>query len=95
MICRTIASVDYIVIEMVQKEYKSRHGWVEKVIHWELCKWLKFGHAYNWYRHTLESVVENSLELWDTNRSPNPGQKKKSSVIEQEENNLVFCRFCC
>ena len=25
-----------------QKEYKSRYDRVRKVIHWKLCKWLKF-----------------------------------------------------
>ena len=25
----------------MQKEYKTRHDWVEKIIHWELCKKIK------------------------------------------------------
>ena len=29
--------------KMTLREYKSRHDWVEKVIHWELCKRQKFG----------------------------------------------------
>ena len=28
--------------KIAQKEYKTRHDWVDKVIHWELCKKLKF-----------------------------------------------------
>ena len=24
--------------KLAQREYKTRHDWVEKVIHWELCK---------------------------------------------------------
>ena len=29
----------------MQKECKTRHDWVGKVIHWELCKWFKFSHT--------------------------------------------------
>ena len=32
-------------IELAQKDYKTRHDWVRKVIHWKLCKKLKFHHA--------------------------------------------------
>ena len=32
-----------------QKEYKSRHDWVGKVIHWEMCKKFKFDHTNKWY----------------------------------------------
>ena len=52
------------------------HDWVRKLIHWELCKKLKFDHNTKWYMHRLESVLENeihkTLRFWDTNRSPNP-----------------------
>ena len=30
----------------------------KKVIHWELCKRLKFGHADKWYKYKPESVLE-------------------------------------
>ena len=30
---------------LVQKEYKTRHDWVGKVIHWEMCKKFKFDHT--------------------------------------------------
>ena len=44
---------------LMQKEYKSRHDWVEKVIHWELCKKFKFDYTNKWYMHNPESVLEN------------------------------------
>ena len=31
--------------KLTQKEYKTRHDRVSKVIHWELCKKLKFAHT--------------------------------------------------
>ena len=40
--------INHIIIEcskLAQKEYKTRHGWVGKVIHWEICKKFKFDHT--------------------------------------------------
>ena len=31
--------------KLAQKKYKSRYDWTGKVIHWELCKRLKFHHT--------------------------------------------------
>ena len=45
--------------KLAQKEYKTRHNWVGKVIHWELWKQLKFDNANKWYLHKPESVLEN------------------------------------
>ena len=45
--------------KLAQKEYKSRHDWVGKVIDWELCKKLKFDRTNNWYMHNPTSVLEN------------------------------------
>ena len=54
-------------IKLVQKEYKTRHGEVGKVILWELCKKLKFDHTNKWYMHNPECVLENETQkcLWD------------------------------
>ena len=41
------------------KEYKTRHKWVERGIHWELCKKLKFDHTNKWYMYNPESVLGN------------------------------------
>ena len=44
-------TINHIISEcsnLVQKEYKARHGWVGKVIHWEMCKKFKFDHANKW-----------------------------------------------
>ena len=34
--------------KIVQKEYETRHDWVGKEIHWELCKRLKFDYTSKW-----------------------------------------------
>ena len=47
--------------QLVQKEYKTTHDWVGKVINWELCKKLKFDHMNKWYMHNPEFVQDNEM----------------------------------
>ena len=63
-------TINHIISEsskLAQKEYKARHDWVGKVIHWEMCKKFKFGHANKWYMHNPAPVLENDTHklLWD------------------------------
>ena len=63
-------TINHIINEcskLAKKEYKTRHDWVGKLIHWELCKKLKFDHTARWYMHKPESVLENETykTLWD------------------------------
>ena len=53
--------------KLTQKEYKTRHDWVGKVIHRELCKKFKFDHTNKWYMHNPTFVLENDTHklLWD------------------------------
>ena len=37
--------------KLAQKEYKARHNWVDKVIHWEMCKKFQFDQTNKWYMH--------------------------------------------
>ena len=60
-------------IKQAQKEYKTRHDWVENVINLELCNKFKFDHTAKWYKHKPESVLENETNkipqgFWSTNR---------------------------
>ena len=56
---------EYSKLEL--KEYKTRHDWVGKGIHWEMCKKFKFDHTNKWYMHHLASALENNTHklLWD------------------------------
>ena len=45
--------------KLAQKEYKTRHDWVGKIISRELRKKVKFDHKNKWYMHNPESVQEN------------------------------------
>ena len=59
-----------------------QHDWVGKVIHWQLCKRLKFDYANKWYTHKPVFIQENETHkiLWDTDESPNLGQKTKPNI---------------
>ena len=54
--------------KLIQKEYKTRHDWVGKLIYWKLYKKFKSDHTNKWYMHNPESVQENGTHklLWDS-----------------------------
>ena len=54
---------------MKKKEYKARHNWVGKVIHWEMCRKFQFDHTNKWYMHNPAPVQENDTHKlqWDFN----------------------------
>ena len=83
-------TINHIISEcskLAQKEYKTKHDWVGKVIHWELYKKLKFYHANKWYMHNPESVHRNY-----SNGSPNLGQTTRSYNNEQQKKKKI-CRI--
>ena len=44
-------TIDHIISEcskLAQREYKARHDWAGKVIHWEMYKKFKFDHTNKW-----------------------------------------------
>ena len=55
--------------KLAQKEYKARHDWVSKLIHWEICRKFQFDHTNKWYMHNQAPVLENDPHkfLWDFN----------------------------
>ena len=54
-------------IKLAQKENKTKHNWVGKVIHLKMCKKLKFDHTNKCYMHNPAAVIENDSHklLWD------------------------------
>ena len=52
---------------IAHKKYRTKYDWVGKVIHWELCKKLKFDHTCKWYLHNPTSILQNNTHkfLWD------------------------------
>ena len=64
--CRLCGKVDetvrHIVCEcpmLAQREYKRRHDWVGRKIHWEVYRKNVFYVNEKWYKHKPEKVVEN------------------------------------
>ena len=56
-------TINHIISEcskLLLKEYKTRHDWVGKVIHWEMCKKFTFDHTNKWYMHNPAPVRENN-----------------------------------
>ena len=77
------ATINHIISEcskLTQKEYKARHDWVGKVIHWEICRKFQFDHTNKWYMHNPAPGLENDLHKlpWDFNIQTDPGQKTRS-----------------
>ena len=66
--------------KLAQKEYKTRHDWVGKVIHWELCKKQKFDHMNKWYMHNPEPVLENDMHT------------NSSGILEIQTDHLISAR---
>ena len=60
-------TINHIISKSAQKEYKTRHDWVGKVIPREFCKKLKFEHQNKWHMHNPETVLENETYKlqWD------------------------------
>ena len=69
-------------------QYKTRHDWVGKVFHLELCKKFKFGHTNKCNMHNPESVLKtmrtNSLGLLDTSGSFNLVQTTNQVIVNKK-----------
>ena len=55
-------TMKHIVFEcsmLERREYKKRHEWVSRKIHWEICKKVGFDVNEKWYKHEQEKVMEN------------------------------------
>ena len=85
-------TINHIISEcskLAQREYKTRHDRVGKVIHWEKCKKFKFYHTNKWHMHSPAPVLENDIQTsmgrWHTNGSPNLGQKTRPYNNQQKK----------
>ena len=63
-------TISHIISEcskLALKGYNTRHHWVSKMIHWEMCKKSKSDLTNKWYMHNPAPVLENDTHkrLWD------------------------------
>ena len=72
-----------------QKEYKNKYYWISKVIYRESCTKLIFQHIKQIACITNQTLSlkkkQNSLGLWNTDGSPNPGLKTKLNVYSEKK----------
>ena len=94
--------INHIISEcskLSQREYKARHDWVGKVIHWEMCNKLKFDHTNKWYMHNPAPVLENNTHklLWDFDMHMDHliSARRPDLIIINKNENLQNCRLCC
>ena len=61
--CRKVdKSIDHTISacsKLVQKEYKTRHNNMGKIVHWKLSIKCNFEARDKWYEHETENVLEN------------------------------------
>ena len=92
-------TINHIISEcskLAQKEYKARHDWLVKMIHWEMCKKFKFDHT-KWYIHNPASVFENDTLLWDFDIQTDHLISARRPTINNnnKKENLQNCGLCC
>ena len=85
--------------KLAQKEYKTRHDWVGKGIHLEVCKKFKFEQTNKWFMHNPAPVLENDTLnlLWDfdihTEHLISAG-RPDLIINNKKKENLQNCRLC-
>ena len=72
------------------QEYKARHDWVGKVIHWEICRKFQFDHTNKWYMHNPVPILENDSQklLWGFNiltDNPIPARRPDLIIINKKK----------
>ena len=94
-------TINHIISEcskLAQREYKARHDWVGNVIHWEMCKKLKFDHTNKWYMYNPAPILENATHklLWDFNIQTDhliPARRPDLIIINKKERTCKIVDF--
>ena len=94
--------INHIISEcskLAQKEYKTRHDGVGKVIQLELCKKFIFDHTNKWYIHSPESVLENDTHKllceFDIQTHHLISAKRLDLIIINKKENKKNCGLWC
>ena len=73
--------------KLTQKDYKTRHDLVGKMIHWELCKKFKFDHSNRSYMYNPEFVLESA-----SHKIHRDLEVKKYHLISARRSDLVIVK---
>ena len=96
-LCGDRDEINHIISEcskLAQKEYKTRHDWVGKVMHWEICKKIKFDHTNKWYMHNLAPVLENNTHKLLLDFDIHTDHRISATTPEQKIEKLQNYRLC-
>ena len=94
-------SINHILNEckmLAQKDYKKRHDWVGRRIHWEVCRKYNIDVSEKWYNHEPVSVLDNGqcTLLWDfTIQTDNEIKARRPDMIikDKEKNTCIIIDF--
>ena len=94
-------TINHIISEcskLAEKEFKARHEWVGKMIHWEMCKKFKFDLANKWYKHNPTPVLENDTHklLWDYDIQTDhllSAKRPDLIIIKQKKKKKKICKI--
>ena len=95
--------INHIISEcskLAQKEYKTKHDCVGKVIHQRMCKKFKFDHTNKWYMHNPAPVLENDTHKLLCNFYVQTDHRISARrpdviIINEKIEKLQNCRLCC
>ena len=85
---------------LAQREYKRRHDWVGRKIHWGVCRKIGFDVNEKWYKHEPEKVVENDSWkiLWDFTIQTDhviEARRRDMVIIDKTKNECKIIDFAC
>ena len=105
--CRLCGKVDERVRHMVcecpmlaKREYKRRHDWVCRKIHWEVCRKIGFDVNEKWYKNEPEQVMKNDSWkiLWDFTIQTDhviEARRPDMVIIDKTQNECKIIDFAC
>ena len=87
-------------MQQISTEKKNWLDWVGKMIHWELCKKLKFDHTYKWYMLNSEYILENETRklFWDFDKEMDrliSARRPDFIIINTKKEKLGNCEHFC
>ena len=97
-------SINHLLSEcskMAQKEYKRRHDWIGRKIHWEVCRKYGLDTKDRWYEHEPQAVCENENYkiLWDFSIQTDhviEARRPDMTTIDKKNNKCqIIYRFRC
>ena len=85
--------------KLARKEYKRRHDWIGRHIHWEICGAKRILVTAKWYEHQHKAVIKNETWKvpWDfTVQTGHVITARRSDlIIVDKERNECQIIVCC